>query len=198
MTARAKLEVFNLSMLDTVTCALAGAIVLLLFFASRIPPEAQVRFDHVQGQGGEVLAAGDPPDPNADAEGTAAGFTHSIVAVYFTKGASQWKQGARTASFASCAQIASNALQSVTVVDPENSFDTNGIGESLGYAAWLVDTRIDNVVTTCVSIPVPSDDCKFFYIADAHTKSGECQGLTELRFEFREDERIFERVSGTT
>ena len=46
MARRSELEVFGLSMLDTVTCGLGGAIVLMLLIASLIPPEADVNFSN--------------------------------------------------------------------------------------------------------------------------------------------------------
>ena len=42
MSRRRKVEVFGLSMLDTVTCSLGGGIVLMLIIASQIPPAARV------------------------------------------------------------------------------------------------------------------------------------------------------------
>lgn len=44
MARRKEVEIFGLSMLDTVTCGLGGGIVIMLFLASQIPPGAKINF----------------------------------------------------------------------------------------------------------------------------------------------------------
>ena len=58
MARRRKVEVFGLSMLDTITCSLGGGIVLMLIIASQIPPAARVNFFSNAAATGGTTATG--------------------------------------------------------------------------------------------------------------------------------------------
>lgn len=86
MARRGEVEIFGLSMLDTVTCGLSGGIVLMLFLASQIPPGAEIDFENERATTAGQVQPGTKPEPRPAppaAEGerlTAAG----AVTVYLT------------------------------------------------------------------------------------------------------------------
>jgi len=129
-----KPEVFGLATLDTVTCALAGAIVLLIFMAALTERDAKL----VMSTERQILQSGEeePATPAARQASTDSQFPvdmENLVAVFFDVGA---KRGVLPIVVGRGSGCSNTVLGARTLRSPSEHFTSDSFASPVGVTVW--------------------------------------------------------------
>lgn len=152
-------EIFGLSMLDTVTCGLGAAIVIMLFVASKVEPYARIVFTPEASQ----PVAGDPPpaQPAADMQPAV-----GMASVFLSAGEAP---GAPAMEACSGERVDDDAVWLSAVHRPD-PFEPRGEAARSTYG-FVVQWTEDALGLDCVGVVVPMaalDDCRLTYVTDRY------------------------------
>lgn len=185
MARRPEVEVFGMSMMDTVTCGLGAAIILMLLIASMIPQRAQILFTHQ-----EVVAPSD--DPGAPvANNTASESRKNAIGILSLIYTNPNRDVPLTA--ANAPQVTGYALNSqngrttctsrevknpkhlriLTLADPEETF-TDERSRTISHVFWWVGDEASmeaNVGCLEIKLPQIGRSCSLRIIADAQQRT---------------------------
>ena len=161
MARRRDVQIFGLSMLDTITCGLGGGIILMLFIASQIPPEAEVVFDNAQQVGDST-----PVDSMDDTQ-----VTTGVLTVFLEFLTARDPKGHKPiACGPPPSQAAARHLRIARLGDPapDKLFADNVMRRRIGYTVWWrgAQGEIPNSYN-CFKVKT-GRDCHFSYVAGAH------------------------------
>ena len=201
MARRRSVEVFGMSMLDTVTCGLGGGIILMLFIASAIPPEARIVF--TQG----VAAPVEAPAP----ERRSAIPIASVILTAEEQEQPDWNVQVTTCSGARVDGVRISFLHDRDCILPAEriseedervrscTYPTDSGAAELdewGVAFWLVGEAVpEEAGCLRITLPLPEGDsvaegCRLLYVAGAHTaRLPHCPATLSIE---RSDEGIYE------
>ncbi len=186
MARRNEVEIFGLSMLDTVTCSLGGAIVLLLFVASQIPPAAKISFvQETAAQSGTPAEDGKSNNSGKTGVKTAS----AILAVYFEVSPAKKPIHLRPRP---CNVPAVPGLRIVELRRQNDIFEPDGL-ERFGFAVWYRD-NFQQLPKEAHCLKVPGTECKrLSYVAGGHYTTPPMNCPKEpVCFRFSAAEQIYE------
>jgi hypothetical protein len=159
MARRTEIEVFGLSMLDTVTCGLGGALILMLFIASKIEPQAAIAVSRESAAGATTATTG---KDDGDAQRSAHGLA-SIVQSFQAADA-----GAEVVLKPCEGGTLPVGVRVASLRDTNAVFD--GKPKSMGAAIWWQSADL-TMAPRCISIEfrgIAAGPCSTVYVADAH------------------------------
>lgn len=181
--------VFSMSMLDTVTCGLGGAIVLLLYMASIVPPQAKLLFEElVPADQPEAEDAKNPADPAA-----ALPIPRGILTLVFTvtDGSGFTLEAAESIGVGDCARSGASDVPGVifsTAHTPKGLYQAvdKTVG-ALSVSLWL---EPDIPLPMCLRITPPEPIrgiCQYGIITDGYATIATPKPCTET-LEFKRDD----------
>lgn len=181
MARRNEVEIFGLSMLDTVTCGLGGAIVLMLFVASQIPPAAEISF--VQEKAAQSANKGAVGQQNS------AKTTSAILAVFFE--VSQTTEPAHVRP-RPCHGSSVQGLRIVELRQGEDLFGPDGL-KRFGFGVWFGD-NVNQIPPSayCLNVPLGTECQRLSYVAGGHYTPPMACRPTPICFRFSASEQIYE------
>ena len=193
MSRRAPIEVFGLSMLDTVTCGLGAAIVLLLFIASQIPPEAVISFTRESAVSGQSPATPEPiPEPSSSDRKNVIG----IASVFLRFDA---KLDFQDSKVTDCRGHKHDDLKKSVLFPPEKMFGDGDALTEWGFSVWWAGSvdEFENEAG-CIRLTLPTfgaSGCEYSFVADAYIQAFKDRCPEHLTFDRRgNDEGIYEPV----
>lgn len=188
MARRPEVQIFSISMLDTITCGLGGAIVLMLFLASEIPPQAVVVFDNAD----ENPQRGTPPEGMGEVR-----INTGILTVFLEFEDAVDPQDFRPAPCDWLPEPSADQRSRLTIAhlgeaSEKALFSPPPFRREFGYSLWWRGLPADMPPGFgCFAVPVVRP-CRFRYVAGAHyTEWRDCAGA-ELIFERKKNPSFFE------
>jgi len=179
---RRHIEVFSMSMLDTVTCSLGGAIILTLFIASLVPENAKLIFEPL------------PPVVNSGQPAHTALPPIGLVTVYFTpSGAAEFQPDEMEPTAEACPDVAANFevalnFNRTAPFDPLSSAREMSLSVFVPTMAGVQPQRPE-----CLRITPPEASCTFQYVTDGHSSArAPCPGPSGLEFKLLKDQTAYE------
>lgn len=177
---RTRPEMLGLSTLDTVTCALSGAIILMVVMASQTDPQAKVSLTAVQ----EIRESGDGTDGTSislqtgQTAGVAApGQVRNLAVIYF-----ELKQGAEQISNVEVSSVDCQLTTRLTY-EPSAHFPTDPRQRLVGVSIWA-----DGAASSCSAFSVRVNDignesCQVTLVSGAHYESQDVRDCSSsIRF----------------
>ncbi|WP_171208869.1 MULTISPECIES: hypothetical protein [unclassified Ruegeria] len=186
-------EVFSLSMLDTVTCGLGGAIVIMLYMASEVPKQAKLIF--------EQLEPSDQPGEQsltpAESHGQTAPNFIGLLTLFFSQAGGQEFDLAmeHERPTAKHCQATSNdfffALGHTADILFTSSFNSREVSLSVWAERGSGQERPDCVVIT----PPTAVSCEYTYVTDGYATIGRPEACpTEIKFILSDDGQTYKRI----
>lgn len=177
---RTRPEMLGLSTLDTVTCALSGAIILMVVMASQTDPQAKVSLTAVR----EIRESGDGTDGTSislqtgQIAGVAApGQVRNLAVIYF-----ELKQGAEQISNVEVSSVDCQLTTRLTY-EPSAHFRTDPRQRLVGVSIWA-----DGAASSCSAFSVRVNDignesCQVTLVSGAHYESQDVRDCSSsIRF----------------
>lgn len=162
MARRTEIEVFGLSMLDTVTCGLGGGLILMLYIASHIEPQAVVSVSREQAVGVGTTESGRDGTAGDAAQEQAYGLASIVQSFQAAEARGQVVVKACDGG------LLPPTVRIASLRDKNAVF--GGEPRSLGTAVWWQGTAPANA-PQCIAFEfqgITAGPCSMVYVADAH------------------------------
>lgn len=175
-------EVFSMSMLDTVTCSLGGAIILTLFIASLVPENAKLIFEPL------------PPVVNSGQPAQTALPPIGLVTVFFTpSGGAEFQPSVVRPTAENCSGGAAE-FEVALNFNRANPFDPMSPAKEMSLSVFVPTAAgMQPKRPVCLLITPPEASCAFQYVTDGHSSAREpCPGPSGLEFTLLDDQTAYE------